>query len=115
MKIEPYDFRKPGRKTGAGEQRLDRWLRDFCTLAADQWARHLAFRTEVTLQGLEVVRSDTALDRLPHPAVAYRVAAGDAATPTLFVLPRPLALTLIAGLLGEASPALSDDRELTIV
>ena len=60
-------------------------------------------------------RSETALGRLPHPAVAYRVAAGDAATPTLFVLPRPLALTLIAGLLGETSPALSDDRELTIV
>lgn len=115
MKIEPYDFRKPGRKTGEVEQRLDRWLRDFCTLAADQWAKHLAFRTEATLQGLEVVRSDTALGQLPYPAVAYRIVVSDAATPTLFVLPRPLALVLVAGLLGETSPALSDDRELTIV
>ena len=115
MSTEPYNFRKPGRLAGDFEQRLASWLRDSCALASATWARHMAFRVEISLRELEIVRPGDAFSRLPDTAIAYQVGIEGEPLPTLLILPRPLALLLVAGMLGDPGTQMPADRELTVV
>ncbi len=115
MTLEPFNFRKPGRLASDLEQRLAAWLRDGCALAADRWARHMAFRVELALQGLEIVRPADGLARLPEVSVGYRLGLTGDALATLLAFPRPLALALVGGMLGDPGAELPADRELTVI
>ena len=115
MKLELYDFRKPGRLATVFEQRLNSWLRDACALAPEKWGEHLPYRVEVTLRGLEIVRPADALLRVSDTAVGYRVSLAEGAVLTMLTLPRQLVLALVSALLGEAGTALPADRALTMV
>jgi flagellar motor switch protein FliM len=112
---QPYDWARPGRLTAEAEQRLAVWLRAAAALAAKKAARHLPFAPEITARGAEVERAFEGLERLPDAAVGYGVGFNSKTAAALLVLPRPLALALIAGMLGDESGALPEDRELTRV
>jgi flagellar motor switch protein FliM len=115
MTFKPYNFRKPDRLAGTLEQRLTAWLRAAGQLAADKGARHLPFRIEMVPRGIEIGPPVEALARLPDAVVSYRAAFAGEPPGMLFVWPRPLALALVEGLLGETPTALPEDRELTVV
>lgn len=115
MKIEPHNFRKPSRLASDLEEHLAGWLRRACTIAPEKCAKELPFRLDMSLQGLETVHTGDALARFPDATVSYRIALAAEGTNTLLVLPRPLILFLLAGLLGDAGTELPADRELTIV
>lgn len=115
MSVEPYNFRKPGRLASDLEQRLAAWLRDSCALGPDRWVKHMPFRLEMAPQGLEIVRPGEGLGRLPEAAVGYRMTLGEEGLLTLLVFARPLALALVAGMLGDPVGELPADRELTVI
>jgi flagellar motor switch protein FliM len=115
MTVEPYDFRKPGRIAGALAERLTTWLGGVGKLTADRWARQLAYRVELQPQRPESARPAAALARLPEAAVGYRIRLGPDGLQALLALPRPLALVLAAGMVGDPGSQLPADRELTVV
>src|SRR4051812_43180111 len=115
MSPKPFDFRKPPRLAGNLEQRLTAWLRLAGQLAGQRSSRYMPFALEVSVGEVEALPPEEALDRLPSPAVGFRVALGESETSSLFAWPRPLVLALVAGALGDGSGALPPDRELTVV
>ena len=112
---QPYDFAKPGRLTAEAEQRAAAWLRAAAALAVKKAVKHLPAALEVTFLGLEVDRPADGLGILPDSAVGFAVSLNADQPGGLIALPRPLALALIGGMLGDAPAALPDDRDLTVV
>src|SRR5579883_292644 len=115
MTHKPYNFRKPDRLAGTLEQRLTVWLRAAGQLAAAKGARHFPFRIEMTPERMAIVPPAEALAQLADAMIGYRVAFTGEPANMLFVWPRPLALALVAGLMGESPTALPEDRELSSV
>jgi flagellar motor switch protein FliM len=115
MTHRPYNFRKPDRLAGTLEQRLTAWLRIASQLATVKATRHLPFRIEMAPHGLEIAPPSETLSRFSDDMIGYKVAFAGEPASMLFVWPRPLALALVAGLLGETPTALPEDRELSPV
>jgi flagellar motor switch protein FliM len=115
MTLRPYNFRKPDRLAGALEQRLTSWLRAAGQMAGEKGSAFLPFRIEMTPRHLEIVPPTEALACLSDAMIGYRVALGNEPPSMLFVWPRPLALALVAGLMGETPTTLPEDRELSTV
>ena len=84
-------------------------------LAAKKAARHLPFATEIALAGVDVRRPADGLATLPEAVVGHGVAVNGPAVNGLAALPRPLALSVVGAMLGDVSPALAEDRDLTVV
>jgi flagellar motor switch protein FliM len=115
MSTAPYNFRRPGPLASDLEHRLGSWLRVYCARARAQWAKHIPAPIEMEYCKLETIRPGEGLSRLSDAVVAYRVLMNDEEMNTLFILPRPLALALVGGLLGTSETSLPADRELTVV
>src|SRR4051794_41112477 len=115
MSIRAYDFAKPPRASGSWFQRLTSWFRAAFQQAAKAWARELPFALEPDLRDIDVVRAADALHLLPDNSVGYKIAIAGSQLPTLLVLPRPLLLAIVQGLLGESCDKLPEDRDLTEV
>lgn len=115
MSPRAYDFRKPPRLAGGLEQRLESWLRSAAQLAGQRCQRHVPLGLEVTLRAVETLRPEDALARLPEAAVGFRALVGEQNIASLFVWPRPLALALVGGALGNVVRDLPPDRDLTVV
>ena len=115
MTHKPYNFRKPDRLAGSLEHRLTMWLRAACQLASEKATRHLPFRVEMLLRGIEIAPPIEALSRLSDGLIGYRLAFSGEPADMLFVWPRPLVLALVEGMLGETPAALPEDRELSTV
>lgn len=107
-----YDFRKP--PPGVLGHRASQWLSAACRRAAGPWARTLPFPAEWTLATVEMIDVVSAFQTLGAETIALPLTAVSPAEGT-FVLafPRPVLLTLLAGLVGEVPPALPADREPT--
>ncbi len=112
---QPYNFAEPGRLTAEVEQRVTGWLRTAAALAAKTAARQLPFAPEIALAGVEVRRPAGALAKLPEAAVGYGVSVNGPAVNGMVAVPRPLALAVVGGLLGDVPAALPEDRDLTAV
>jgi flagellar motor switch protein FliM len=115
MTTETYNFRRPGRLASDLEQRLGNWLRVFCARVPVHWAKHVPVALEMEYCKLETVRPAEGLARLTDAVVSYRILMNEEEMSTLLILPRPLTLALLAGLLGDAANTLPADRELTVV
>lgn len=115
MTHKPYNFRKPDRLAGTLEQRLTAWLRAAGQLASEKGTRLLPFRVEMALRGIEIAPPIEALSRLSEGLLGYRLAFVGELPDMLFVWPRPLALALVEGMLGETPATLPEDRELSAV
>jgi flagellar motor switch protein FliM len=115
MTHRPYNFRKPDRLAGALEQRLTSWLRAAGQMAGEKGTAYLPFRIEMTPRHLEISSPAEAVSCLSDAMIGYRVALAGELPSMLFVWPRPLALALVAGLMGETPTELPEDRELSTV
>lgn len=115
MTHKPYNFRKPDRIAGTLEHRLTAWLRAAGQLASEKGTRHLPFRVEMVLRGIEIAPPLEVLSRLSDGLLGYRLAFVGEPADMLFVWPRPLALALVEGILGETPTALPEDRDLSVV
>src|SRR5206468_3600884 len=111
----PYDFARPGRLTAEAEQRVGGWLRGAAALAAKKAGKHLPAAPEVAVRGLEVQRPLDALEKLPDASVGYGVSFNAPAANAMLALPRPFALAVVGGMLGDTEGGTPDDRELTAV
>ena len=115
MSVEIHDFRRPGRLAGDLEKRLSTWLRDACKLASERLNRNLPFPVETELRSIETLQATAALAQIPDAVVGYRIAVGKEGVTTLLMLQRPLVLAVVAGMVGDATGVLPEDRELTPV
>lgn len=115
MNGEVYNFRKPGRPESGLGQRLVTWLRDGAALVPGLSAKHLPFTLEVSFQGMETATAAEVLGRLADDALGFRLPVAASGLSTLLVLPRPLALVLVRGALGDTASEPPADRELTAV
>jgi flagellar motor switch protein FliM len=111
---ERHQFGKAGQLAGNVESWLTRWFKAVTALAPDFWNKALPFKATMTAAGFQLATVGEALAALPEPSVAFRVKMARE-NPTLLVLPRSLALTLLAGLFGDASNDPVTDRPLTAV
>src|SRR5687768_11693303 len=112
MHPEPFDFRKPAPLPAAVGAPLADWLAKVCQTACKQWASLFSFAVEMEPAGLEVTAAARALEGVPESAPRFRAALSGTAEASLLVLPRPLLLALLGGLLGEAFDPAQPDREL---
>ncbi len=115
MTVELYNFRKPGRLDHDVQQQLTDWLRAGCELAPTKWAKLFALPIEMEFRGHETARPVESLARLPEASIGLRLTLNPGAMNTLVVLPRQLALGMVACALGERAAELPDDRDLTPV
>ncbi len=107
-----FDFRAP--PPGDLILRLTGWLTEACRRTVAVWGKQLPFPATWTLGRVAQSTAGPTLAALPADAVGFRlIPTGDPAAAFLFVLPRPLLLALLAGLMGETPPDLPPDRDLS--
>jgi len=92
---------------------MARWLRGSCALLAEKWAVEMHLDVEPRYKGFHEERAGETMGDLPDPVVAYQILLGEQESLCLFALPRDIARTLVAGLLGHIPSEILADRELT--
>lgn len=115
MTITTHNFAKPARLTGNWSQRLTAWFQSAFALASKTWAKEVSGSLEARVRDIEIVRCGEALSRLDEAAAGYRISLAGNRLRTLLIVSRPLLLTFVDGLLGQAVEKLPADRELTDV
>ncbi len=115
MTVTAYNFAKPAQLSGEGNQRLLGWFRTAFALAGKAWAKEFPYALQAGERDLDTRRCGDVLARLGDGTVGFRIVIAGNRLPTLLLLPRPLLLALVGGLLGESAEQLPADRELTAV
>ncbi len=110
-----FDFRRP--PPGELEWQTAEWLSEAARLATATWAKLLTFQAEAIAGGVVPTTAGAGMLTLPSNAVGFAVRPVAADTDDdegfLLAVPRPLLLTLLAGLMNEVTAAFLPDRELT--
>lgn len=111
----PFDFRRP--PPGELEWQAAEWLSEAARAAAAVWAKLLTFPAEPIAGGVVPTTAGAGMLGLPANSVGFPVrppaGADDEDEGFLLALPRPLLLTLLAGLMNETVTEYLPDRELT--
>src|SRR5438045_653606 len=100
MKPARHNFAKPSKLASELEERLRAWVKMAGIMAPKKWAKLLPFELSVSAGPLDTVHPQDALAHLPDPPVAYRITLQEHIS-TLLIFPRPLVLSLLAGILGD--------------
>jgi flagellar motor switch protein FliM len=112
MTPDPFDFRKP--PPGVLEWQTAEWLAEAARLASITWSKLLTFQAEPSAGGVVPTTAGDGLATLPANALGFPVMSEtDPGDGFLLAVPRPLVLTLLAGLMNEVVTALVPDRDLT--
>lgn len=112
MTTKPHDFRKPAPLPAALEANLTQWFRDTCRKGASLWSKECDFGLEMKFNGVEVIRAGSAFNHLADTILQIGVSPG-ADDVSVLVIPRPLVLLLLGGMLHESEESLQSDREFT--
>ncbi|MFO0865830.1 MAG: hypothetical protein U0744_14460 [Gemmataceae bacterium] len=115
MTLAAPTFARPERLAPSFHNKLLEWGKSALALAAKAWARTNPFELTTELQGIETAKAESALKKLPDGSFGFRVHLGPEKIPTLWIVQRSLALSLISGLLGEAQIGEKPERDLTLV
>jgi flagellar motor switch protein FliM len=110
----PFDFRRP--PPGELEWQTAEWLAEAARAAAAVWAKLLTFTAEPIAGGVVPTTAGAGMLTLPGSAVGFAVRPADPADDDegfLLAIPRPLLLTLLAGLMNEVVADYQPDRELS--
>lgn len=112
----PFDFRRP--PPGELEWQTAEWLAEAARLAAGTWSRLLTFHAEPIPGGVVPTTAGVGMLTLAANSVGFAVrpAGADADEDDegfLLAIPRPLLLTLLAGLMNEIVTDYVPDRELS--
>jgi flagellar motor switch protein FliM len=112
MSQEPFDFRKP--PPGVLEWQTAEWLSEATRLASIAWAKLLTFRAEPMAGGVVSTTAGDGLTSFNAATVGFPISTEDATDDGfLLALPRPLVITLLAGLMNEVVTGLAADRDLS--
>jgi len=115
MTAEVYDFRNASRLGAELDRCLAGWLRAAAGLAVKRWATALSFAAEMHLKTYQLTLPRPFLGELPEDALCLRVDLAGVESATLVVVPRPLSLALLAGMMGETVEGPVEDRALTAI
>ncbi len=112
QQFTPYDFRRAGDLPAQVEGYLCAWLDSHCTVLPEKLADLLSFPLTWRVAAMDWIRPREALERLPQSAIGVALDA-DLSFVSMLILPRPLAMLLVVGMLGDEGEQLPEDRELT--
>jgi flagellar motor switch protein FliM len=104
-----FDFRKP--PPGELEWQTAEWLAEAARLASITWGRLLTFKADAIAGGVAPTTAGAGLLALPGNSIGFPIADDDEGF--LLALPRPLLLTLLAGLMNEVVTDFVPDRDLS--
>jgi hypothetical protein len=109
----PFDFRKP--PPGELEWHTAEWLSEAARLAAGRWSKLLTFEADPISGGVIPTTAGDGMAALPGNAIGFPMtaAADHPDDGFLLAVPRPLVLTLLAGLMNEVVTEMAADRDLT--
>jgi len=110
-----YDFRKPSPLIPTLREPLAGWVSQVCSQALRIWSSQLPFTIELEPVGISVVQAGSVFAELPDATLRFRSALQGRSESSLLIVPRPLMLALLNGLLGEAIDPDQLERELTSV
>lgn len=109
--VELYNFRQPARLPSATAKQVANWQRRIASLLPDKLSTHVQ-GLQCELPANDVGRPDEVSP--PHPLLAYRLKV-NAEHETILAVHRPLAVTIVAEMLGDKQQQLAEDRPLTLV
>ena len=112
MNYPLVDFRKPARVAEDIGQMLSQWQQSSREAIEIRLGRYVSSDLKVSLEYPEPVTGGELRQELGS-ALVYRVDVGAKAEPTLFVLDRPMALSIVMEMLGSTIEELPEDRSLT--
>lgn len=108
----PFDFRQP--PAGASERQLRQWLQEASRRAILASNRLLPFSLQLQVGTVELGPFSRLVADVPDHASGYAVSTSAVGDGQLWLLiPRPLLLALLAGLIGETPQQWPQDREPT--
>ena len=113
MSADVFDFRKPGRLPEDVAHLLSRWQQRMRSALQLRWARQLPFPFQIVALPASLLTSRDLSSRYDYEIVTYQVNVGDDNNATIVLLPRPVALGLVRGILGDVPQDKLDDRVLT--
>jgi hypothetical protein len=107
-----FDFRKP--PPGELEWQTTEWLAEAARQASISWSKLLTFKADPIAGGVVPTTAGDGMAELPTNAVGFPVTGYEASDDGfLLSIPRPLVLTLLAGLMNEVVTQITPDRDLT--
>lgn len=106
----PFDFRRPAQLSSRLQHRLLQWEERIEALTPVKLSTHVP---DLACQVLPHETNTPDLAEPPHPMLAFRVSVNQQFE-TILGVHRPLALSLVAAMLGESKEDV-EDRELTLV
>jgi flagellar motor switch protein FliM len=115
MTLAAPTFARPERLAPFWHSKLMGWGKSALALAAKSWPKSMPFELSAEIQAVETAKAEPALKNLPDGSFGFRIHLGPEKIPTLWIVQRSLALSLISGLLGEAEIGEKPERDLTLV
>ena len=107
----PYDFRQPSRLSPVAELRIMQWQKRIKALLPVKLKAHIPdIACDISTPSVGAPDEVTP----PYPMLAFRIQVNQDHE-TIFAIYRPLALTMVAAMLGDKVESLSEDRALTLV
>ena len=115
MTVATRDFNTPARPAAVVQEHLQSWMDRSVERLDRIWQSQLCWPLSVETGSCDPVYSSRIPDLFSSEVLTHRVELGAQEQTTLLVCPVPLAIALLNGLMGEATDALPDARELTSV
>lgn len=115
MTLAAPNFARSERLAQSLHDKLLGWGKSALALAAKAWPKSIPFELSAEIKSVETAKAEPALKKLPEGSFGFRIHLGPEKLPTLWIVQRSLALSLISGLLGEAESGEKPERDLTLV
>ncbi|MBY0228233.1 MAG: FliM/FliN family flagellar motor switch protein [Gemmataceae bacterium] len=114
MTLPRFDFRNPAPLPAALGAALQGWSKQACHRLERAWA-DMPFAPRLESSSPEILWAASVADSLPENSLRFRAARAGSSDDSLLVVPRPLLVALVGGLLGEPLEAAGLDRPLTLI
>jgi flagellar motor switch protein FliM len=115
MTLDRFDFRNPAPLPTKLAGSLAMWSKQVCVRAARAWSAQAPFAPHIESGGVDVLWANTVSDSIPENVVRFRATRTGSSELSVLVVPRPLLVALVCGLLAEPLDEANLDRPLTLI
>jgi flagellar motor switch protein FliM len=113
MTAQRHDFRKPPPLPQALRTALGSWLPKVCQSVKRQFTSQLPFTVEVEAGDLTVLSAGQLHEDVPETALRFVAGLSGTSDVSMLIVPRPVLLAMLCGMLGETFDPDNPDREFT--
>lgn len=112
---EPHDFRKPAPLPSPLRVALNDWGPVVCARMARLWSAQLPFPVTAEAGEMGMLPATSVLNGIPDTTLRFRALQESTGAISILLVPRPLAIAVLSGLLGEEYKEEDVNRDLTSV